>query len=169
MSTFLKLHHGFLEHEKHAHLTNDALLLHISGLMFASERLTDGRLPKAPAVRIAWSARLVAEGCDIDQLIVELVDAGIWLEYPDRWEIVNYADHNRTKDQVDAIREANRNRKRKQRSEPSETDTDTETDGQCDSARDSRAESRRDTPPDNDEPTPNPLAAIRLIKGTANG
>ena len=143
MSTFLKLHHGFLDHEKHAELTNSALLLHISGLMYASDRLTDGRLPKAPAVRIAWSARLVAEGCDTDALIRELIDAGVWVEYPDRWEIVNYARHNNTKAQVDAIRESDRARKQKQRAKkPPETQLETETDGHPES----RPESRRDIP-----------------------
>ncbi len=120
MATFLKLHHGFLEHEKHAELSNAALLLHISGLMHASERLTDGRLSKAPAVRIAWSSRLIAEGHDTDTLIAELIDAGVWTDDGDRYQIVNYSDHNNTRAVVEQIRAADRERKRKARERKAE-------------------------------------------------
>ncbi len=115
MSTFLKLHHGFLEHEKHAELTNAALLLHISGLMHASERLTDGRLPKAMTVRLQWSARLVAEGSNVDALIGELIRAGVWEDHAKHYSIVKYLDHNNSRAQVDAIRVSDRERKAKQR------------------------------------------------------
>lgn len=148
MATFLKLHHGFLEHEKHAELSNDALLLHISGLMHASRELTDGRLTKSPMVRISWSARLVAAGADVDALIAELVDEGVWEDWPSHYQIVNFAEHNRTKAQVDAVREADRRRKRTQReriSEPSDADTDPDTEVPVDSGAESRRDTTRDT------------------------
>lgn len=136
MATFLKLHHGFLDHEKHAELSNDALMLHISGLMYSSERLTDGRLSKAPAVRLVWSARLAAGGADVDRLICELIDAGVWVEWPDRYEISKFADHNRTRAQVDEHRASDRRRKRAQREKTNpSSDTDTDTEVRCDSER----------------------------------
>ena len=136
MATFLKLHHGFLEHEKHAELSNDALMLHICGLMHASERLTDGRLSKAPAVRLVWSARLAAADADVDRLISELIDAGVWVEWPDRYEIAKFSDHNRTRAQVDEKRASDRRRKRLQREKTSpSSDTDTDTEVRCDSER----------------------------------
>lgn len=161
MATFLKLHHGFLDHEKHAELSNAALMLHISGLMYSSERLTDGRLSKSPAVRLGWSARLVAEGHDVAALAVELIDAGVWVEWPDRYEIVNYSRYNRTRQQVDTQRERDKRRKRSQREKDlPNTDTDTDTEVRAESHAESRWDTARTNPVES-------LKYVRLIPRTA--
>lgn len=133
MSTFLKLHHGFLEHEKHADLSREALLLHISGLMYASRELTDGRLSKGRVPRAVWSAWV--SDLDVDALATELIDAGVWENWPGHFQIVNYVEHNNTRQQVEEARAADRERKRLAREKAKagkglnrvETDTETET------------------------------------------
>lgn len=171
MTTFLKLHHGFLEHEKHAELSREALLLHISGLMYASRELTDGRLSKGIAPKAVWAAWLT--GCDIDALAGELIDAGVWENWPNHYLIVNYTDHNRTKEQVDhqkALR-AERNRRYNSKRNEEEPSTDTDTDYREDASSDASYGASYPCPV---ETTPaatarsTARAAIRLIRDTSN-
>jgi hypothetical protein len=148
MTTFLKLHHGFLEHEKHADLSREALLLHISGLMYASRELTDGRLPKGIAPRSVWAAWLT--GCDIEALAGELIDAGVWEDWPNHYSIVNYTDYNRTKEQVDhekALR-AGRNRRYNSKRIEEQPSTDTDTDYRGDASRDASRDASYEFPVD---------------------
>lgn len=135
-TTFLRLNHNFVNHARFVELSNDALVLHLAGLSHASEHLTDGRLSKAPIERIKWATRFVARGDDLDAAIAELTDAGVWLDRDDHFEIDGYTDHNRSRAEVDELREANRRRqaewrarqKGKSSSGPNPADADTDTD-----------------------------------------
>jgi len=134
--TWTKFDHGFLHHEKYAALTAAALMLHMCGVMHSSEHLTDGRVPKARSIRGAYAGHLIADGQDVDKLAQELIDAGVWDDWPHHWEILGYLEHNRSKTEVDALKAANRRRQAKFRAKKSTptTATDTDTGAMGDSA-----------------------------------
>lgn len=125
--TFFKMHHGFLTHPRYAELSNDALLLHLAGCSYASEHLTDGRLDKSPIIRTQWALRFIAQGADVGLLVTELVAARVWADRGGHFEIIGYLDHNNSRADVEAMREAARNRqaaKRERDRDASSSSTD---------------------------------------------
>lgn len=133
-TTWFKLYHKFFRDPAVQQLSREALVLHICSLSYCSEGLTDGVVWRNPVARSTWAA-FVAD-CDIDQLTDELVDAGLWIDAsPQHYEIANYLQYQRSKEQVTQRRAADAARKAKsrQKQQPS-PDTDTDTDGTRDSS-----------------------------------
>lgn len=109
--TFLRLSHGFLDDPAHLDLTRDALLLHLCGLLHASKHLTDGVLYKGPRQVARWAPHFFADGVDLAPIAGELVDAGVWEDWPDHWLIVGFLKWNNSAAQVEQWRNAERERK----------------------------------------------------------
>ncbi len=127
--TYLQLRHGFIDSEKHVGLSSLAMFVYVCGLMYSSERRTDGRVPKGRHGR--WAPHLVDDGHDIAALAGELVAAGVWSDEGDHWLIVNFLEHNRSREEIEQRKAKDRDRKRtereKQRSVIPDADTDTDT------------------------------------------
>lgn len=140
----------------------------LHGLTYSSRNLTDGHIPAAILPRL--SALKSPE-----RAVEELVAAECWKVVEDGWAVVDYADHQRTKAQVEADRAAAAERKRRSRERkgqvtqvsqrdtpvshktvtPLETDTETDTDSSSSVVMEPGAppgfdeeESRKPPPPD---------------------
>ena len=126
--TWVKVDDLITEHEKCVGLSSDAWCLWLHGLTYCSRNLTDGRIPKAMLGRLtALSKPERAAG--------ELVEAGLWLERARWFEVHDYLEHQRSKAQVEADREAAAERQRRARERRSQEK----------SQRESRGVSQRDT------------------------
>lgn len=109
--TFLRLDHGFLDDEAVRRLTPFGFALHVAGLWYASKHLTDGVLDKHPANVMMWAPHFLANGYDVADAAVELVEAGLWEDWPQHWLIVGFLKWNNSKAQVEQWRAAERERK----------------------------------------------------------
>ena len=90
----------FASHPKIVPLSDAAFRLHVSGICYCAKHLTDGLIgaEAVPTLRPRFRPTMLAE----------LVDRGLWLQHGDVYEIRDYLDWNRSKEQV----ESERNRKR---------------------------------------------------------
>lgn len=113
MTTFLRLKHGWVHAERYAHLGPHAMLMHLYGLSYSSQHLTDGRVPKR--LRLTIAPHLAADGIDPEQVAGELVTAGVWCDEGDHWLIPSFLEHNRSRAEVEEVRALDRERKRKER------------------------------------------------------
>ena len=95
---WVKVDDNFPDHPKTLVLSLAAQGLWLSGLCYASRHMTDGRLPSAFLRRVgddaAWNA---AE---------ELVAVGLWHDNGAGWDIHDYTEYQRTREQIEAISEA---------------------------------------------------------------
>ena len=106
--TWVKVDDLITEHEKCVDLSDAAWTLWLHGLLYCSRNLTDGRIPAAMLPRLsAVKNPKKAAG--------ELVKAGLWDEHDGAWWVHDYLDHQRSKAQVEAEREAATERQRKAR------------------------------------------------------
>jgi hypothetical protein len=97
---WVRLDDRFPSHRKIRLLSHQAFRLYVSGLCYASENLTDGRIP-------ASELRIVADVRSGKSAAKELVERGLWRDNPDGgWIIHDYHDYNPTADQVRADRAA---------------------------------------------------------------
>lgn len=106
--TWIKLMDTFPEHAKVAAAGPAAAWLYVCGLAYCSRLLTDGRIPKSVALRLADIKAPQRE-------VAKLVAVGLWHDVDDAYEVHDYAEHQRSSEQVEADREAARERKRRQR------------------------------------------------------
>ena len=106
--TWVKVDDLITEHEKCVGLSDAAWTLWLHGLLYCSRNLTDGRIPAAmlPRLSAVKNPRKAAG---------ELVSAGLWDERDGAWWVHDYLDHQRSKAQVEAEREAAAERQRKAR------------------------------------------------------
>lgn len=120
--TWVKVDDLITEHEKCVGLSSDAWCLWLHGLTYCSRNLTDGRIPEAMLHRLSAvkNPKKAAQ---------ELIDAGLWDKAPKAYLVHDYLEHQRSKAQVEADREAANERQRRAREK----------------RRESRDLSRRDT------------------------
>lgn len=97
--TYLKLDDTLWQQPHMMVLSDPAWRLHLSGMSYASHNLTDGDIPEG-IVRAMHPKAVKAAG--------ELVDAGLWARTDAGWTIVGYLKGQRSKAQVEAIKEAKR-------------------------------------------------------------
>lgn len=102
--TWVKVEDTFPDHPKVLGLSDAALACWLRGLCYSSRHLTDGHLPAA-ALRVLGTSRATAE----------LVTAGLWESVADGWRIHGYEDHQRSRSQVEKVRESARARARSSR------------------------------------------------------
>lgn len=94
---WIKLDDGIGDDPKIMQVSPLAELLYIHGLCYANAKQTDGRLLK----RVAKNKLLDVE--KVEDLIAELVGAGLWLEVKGGYEIHAYLAHQRSKKQIEAM------------------------------------------------------------------
>lgn len=95
----------FPTHPKVVRLTDAAFRLHVSGICYCANHLTDG-LIDADAVPLLMP-RFRRSALD------ELVARNVWLKHGEVYEIHDYLEWNRSKEQVEAERERKRKAGRK--------------------------------------------------------
>lgn len=77
----------------------------VSSLCYCQVHLTDGILTKRRAVQIAAQSSIT----DPEDVVTALIGAGLWIEREDgSIEVHDYLKHNRSREEVERIRDANR-------------------------------------------------------------
>lgn len=106
--TWVKIDDTVTEHPKCVELSPSAWTLWLHGLAYCSRNLTDGHIPAAMLPRLSGlSSPKKAAG--------ELCEAGLWHKNGEGWEIHDYADHQRTRADIEAERQAARERRARNR------------------------------------------------------
>lgn len=116
--TWFKLDDQITEHPKYVGLSPDAWCLWIHGTAYTSRNLTDGFIPATLLPRLSPVP-------DIAPVVQELVTAGIWVQTGRGYEIHDYLEHNRSRQDVAAARDdatERQRRSRQQRKRPPVTD-----------------------------------------------
>lgn len=102
-ATWFKFYNDLVDDPRFVALSDAAWTLHIHGMAYCSKNLTDGVIPRGMIRRLCGTK-------DPMKAAKELVAAGMWAEDDDGWEVVDYLKGQRSKAQVEAAREANRER-----------------------------------------------------------
>lgn len=114
---WVKLDDGFPEHPKVERAGDHAAWLYVCGLAYCSRTLSDGFIPKGRLKHLCGLPRL-------PKLAAVLVDVGLWDELGDEgWQVHDYGRHQRTKAEVEDIRDKNRRRVRDWRERHRNDDT----------------------------------------------
>jgi hypothetical protein len=108
VTTWIKLHNNFFRNPKVLAAGEDAALLYIQGLVYCSDSLTDGSIPTA-------ALRTLTAKKDARTLARVLVREGLWMETATGWQVHDYLKVQRSREQVESIREAGRERQTKLR------------------------------------------------------
>lgn len=103
--TWFKIDDDFADHPKFVACSDAAVAAWVRALAYSSRFLTDGQVPKA-ANRLIGTARALRE----------LVSVGLLVDEGDHWQIHDYVDHQRTRAEVEAERNAASERSRRYRS-----------------------------------------------------
>lgn len=93
--SFIRLDHGYDEHPKVIPLTDAAFRAHIEATCWSSRNESDGCIAKAVA-RKKWRPKVLAE----------LVAARLLEDVGDAYEVHDYLDFQRSKEEINAYREA---------------------------------------------------------------
>lgn len=109
--TWLKLDDGFFDHPKVLAAGKDAALFYLAALCWCSQQATDGLLPPAALPVIAAKVGGAKPRKAVDALVV----AGLFEIDGPSWRIHDYCEHQRSRSQRDADRDAARERQRKAR------------------------------------------------------
>lgn len=108
---WFKVDDRFWSHPVTSELSDAATALWIRAGSWSAMHLTDGIIPKSK-LRIFGSRKRAAD---------ELVQAGLWVEHDDTYEVTNWSKYQPMKDDVEAKREATRERVNSYRSQKSAT------------------------------------------------
>jgi hypothetical protein len=135
--TWVKLDDHIDEHPKTELAGPEAMWLFVCGLAYCNRTLTDGDIPKARLRKMTTAKRPEA-------LAQRLVDAGLWHDRGEHWEVHDFADYQPSRAKVETEREAAKERQRK--------------------SRESRAGRHGVTDAvDSDAPTPDPLPSSAVL------
>lgn len=95
----------FPTHPKIVPLSDGAFRLHVSGICYCAQHLTDGLIgaEAVPTLRPKYRP----------QMLAELLDKNIWIQHGDAYEVRDYLQWNRSKEQVENERERKRKGGRK--------------------------------------------------------
>ena len=119
--TWIKLDDTLPNNPKILPFSNSAFRLYIEGLCYANQYLTDGFLTQAVVKRL-----------DGDSAHLELVEAGLWDIADDGMQIHDYCEHQTSRADVQAKKDAERERVRSYRTRTTQNvrvpETETETD-----------------------------------------
>jgi hypothetical protein len=106
--TWIKLDDGITEHRRFVGLSPNAWCLWLHGITYCSRNLTDGQIPAAMVPRLTAMPQW-------RKALKELVDGGLWLEVEGGFQVDAYLEHQRSKAQVTADREAAAERQQRAR------------------------------------------------------
>lgn len=98
--TWVKLDDRFPSHRKVALLSDRSFRLYVSALCWSSENLTEGRI-------LARELSVVARVRGVKAAARELEEAGLWDRVDGGWEIHDYSEYQRDREQVLSERAAN--------------------------------------------------------------
>lgn len=114
---FFKVDVNVCDHPKVIDLSDAAFRVWIASIATANRRMTDGFIATAVIRRFHDCDHFGEDGDTPEEHAHELVAAGLWDEVPGGWQVHNFAEHNRTREERLADREHNRegNRERQQR------------------------------------------------------
>ncbi|TSD68104.1 hypothetical protein [Aeromicrobium piscarium] len=104
---YLNIDDGFADHPKVDDLSDGAFRLHVAALCACAKGQTDGFIRSHKVPRLTHSYR--------PTLVVELVEAGLWHEADDGWDIHDFLDWNKPKSWWDEKRARDAERKAKWR------------------------------------------------------
>src|SRR4051812_11074513 len=104
--SWVKLANSFPSHPKVLTAGPHAAWLVVCSLCYASEHLTDGRIPRRALPALAPAVRAP------NVLASRLVSVGLWEVETDGWRIHDYTEWQRSSDQIRAAQKADRDRKR---------------------------------------------------------
>jgi hypothetical protein len=95
---FAQIDLRFEDHPKYIDYGAAEMGLVACGIIYANRNLTDGKIPKS------WPKRRF--GAEIQDVIDRLINDGVWKIRSDgNYEIVGFLDHNRSKAEIESIRE----------------------------------------------------------------
>lgn len=131
MNPYLAVEVGWLRHPKVRRVHRDARSLWVAGGLHAVEHETDGVIEK-------HMLGLIAAEADVKpSRAAELVDAGLWEDWGDRYVIHDFLIYNPSKAEREERRERWRKQKEKQRGFSGVSTADTHTDTGTDSSQES--------------------------------
>ncbi len=110
---WVKLDDGFFRNPKVLHVGRDAKALYLAGLCYSGSSLTDGFIPTNATRGLAVDIQIGSP----KKAIVQLVDAGLWVEVGDGFMIHDYLEFNQSAEKVHAIRDAAKDRMHRSRSQ----------------------------------------------------
>lgn len=97
---------GIVRHPDCLEAGEDATNLHIRGILYCREYLTDGRIPKSALRTLSSKKTAVASAGS-------LVIAGLWIDHGDVWEVRDFLQRNPSKEEVKAKKDAALERKQR--------------------------------------------------------
>ena len=103
--TWVKLDDAFTENPKVRPLSDRAFRLYVAGLCHCGSHLTDGLIERHKVGALLPKVT--------KPMVQELIDACLWLEHADGYEVKDYLKYNPTREQVMREREAAAERKRR--------------------------------------------------------
>lgn len=103
--TWVKLDDAFAENPKVRPLSDRAFRLYVAGLCHCAAQLTDGLIERHKVGALLPKVT--------KPMVRELVDAVLWLEHADGFEVKDYLKYNPTREQVMRERDAAAERKRR--------------------------------------------------------
>ena len=108
--TWVKFEDSLPEHPKIARVTPAAAWLYFCGVCYCNRNLTDGFIPRAPALR------LIDAGHDESiRLIDALIGAGLWAVTDGGFDVHDYTGHQRSRAEIESSRRGGRSRQQKWR------------------------------------------------------
>jgi hypothetical protein len=127
--TWVRIDDKFAMHPKVAALDPGlrafAIELHLAGLCYCAQYLTDGLVPAGQVTRLADFS---AHGVDVASVAGALVRVGLWERAPGGHAIHDYLQYNPSRARVEKEREAWKERQAKSR-DASRRDSDRDTEG----------------------------------------
>jgi hypothetical protein len=93
--TFVRIDEGYDEHHKVMPLSDAAFRAHVEAILWASRNEAKWRIPK-PVASKKWRAKVIAE----------LVDARLFDDSGDSYDVHDYLDFNRSAEEIAAFRES---------------------------------------------------------------
>jgi hypothetical protein len=109
--SWLRIDDGFAENPKIAELADRTFRLHVVALCYCARNLTDG-VVTTRALRVLAAIVGVAR---IEKNVSQLVEAGLWTQSGDGYEINDYLEYNPSAAKVKEERAANAERQRRHR------------------------------------------------------
>lgn len=149
--TWLKLDDQFPDHPKVTQAGEEAAWLYVVALCYSSRQLTDGFIHGSVLPRLVTYRQST-------RLAQRLVDAGLWEEKGEGWQIHSYGDHQRSRAEVENVRAAARERRARSRKGSREPDANV-------AGTEPERRGRESDPPGDGAPNDSPSASEILVAG----
>lgn len=98
--SWLKLDDGFASHPRVAALSDAAFRLHVAGMAYCAQHLTDGVIPKA----VLTSLYPCSDARKIRRILGELTGVSLWIPRESAYEVQHYLHYNPSRESVEKER-----------------------------------------------------------------